>query len=248
MPKETLYSAVSTEPDQLARATTQTIEMRVYYDGDIATVTETGSTVTVNDNSGDAIVDAKAVTNSGGFATYEIASTVLPATLDYSDGWMVFWSLVMPDGETYVFKRSAALVHSRLYPPVAETHLTQRHTELKSYVNKYGKSLQAYITAAWIEVNARLDEGGRRPWLILNSSALFLYHLKLSLAFTFRDMAQSLAGARYAELEATYLEEAEIAWNRISLKYDDDEDQIPDEERTPAGPPIMLTRPGRYMN
>ena len=246
MPQETTYTAAFTEPDYLARATTQTIACEVYYDGQIATVAS--GTVTVNDENGDAIVSAQDVTVVAGAATYEISAATLPANLDYSDNWMVFWSLVMDDGKTYQFKNTAGLVHSRLYPSVAQRHMTERHTELAQWVRDYDKSLQPYITAAWREVSLRLEESGRRTHLILNSSALFLYHLRLSLAFAFRDYASSLQGGRYAEIEAQYLKEAEEAWQRISLRYDEDEDQIPDEERVPAGPPIMLTKPGRWYN
>ena len=246
MPQETPYSATFDGPDYLARATTQTIACAVFYDGQIATVAS--GTVTVKDGAGDEIVAAGVVTVVAGVATYSVTAAVLPATLAYSDDWMIFWSLVLPDGRTYPFKNSAALVHSRLYCPVAQGHLTERHTELAQWVREYDKSLQPYITAAWREGTQRLEETGRRTHLILNSSALFLYVLKLSLAFAFRDYSTSLQGGRYAEIEAQYLKEAEEAWQRISLRYDEDEDQIPDDERIPAGPPVMLMRPGRWWN
>ena len=248
MPQETLYTAAATEPDQIARATAQTLSLETFYDGEVAAAVVAGSSITIKDEGGNDIVAAAAITSPQGVASYDLAAATVPATLSYSDDWMIFWTLVMPDGRTYVFKRSAALVHSRLYPPVAQSHMTERHTELVTFVRDYDKSLQPYITAGWREVTGRLEEKGRRPWLILNSSSLFLTHLKFSLGFAYRDMAQSLAGGRYAELEVKYLEEAEKAFERVSLKYDSDEDQIPDEERTPAGPPILLMRTADWQS
>lgn len=247
MPQETTYSARFSTPDWIGRATDQTLALPVYRDGALAA--PASGTFTLTDPAGAVVVSAAAVTVSASVATYSLAAATVPATLNLSDRWLETWSLVMPDGRTYPFRRDAALVRARLYPVVTDLDLTRLHTELREWMAQDASSLQNYIDAAWDDVLLRLMEDGRYPSLVLSPWSLRGAHTWLALAYAFRDYASSAAGSadKYGPLAAHYLEEYGKAWSRLRFTYDIDEDGVVDDEEqgVAAEPVLMLVQPGR---
>ncbi len=246
MPQGTTYSPRYATPDYIQREAAQTIELPVYRDGSLAV--PSSGTVSVFDESGDAVVNEQAVTVSAGIGTHSILAATLPDTLTFSDRWQERWTLVMPDGLTYEFWRDAALVRRRLYPVVSDLDLTRLHTELRAWMAEDQSSLQNYIDSAWDAVQLRLHEAGRRPYLVMSPWSLRAVHLVLALAYTFRDYAASAGDGKYADLAEHYLSEHNAAWDRLQLVYDVDEDDVIDNaEQGLAGQPVLVTNvPGRW--
>lgn len=245
MPQQVLYTARFFGIEAIQRATTQTIECAVYRDG--ASVAVTSGTVTVKDAGGTAIVDGEEVTVVGGVATYEITAATVPATLALSDRWTVRWNLVMPDRtQVYNFRREAALaLTGEIYPVITDLDMTGPHVELAQWIRKSRGSLQNYQDSSWREIIMRLEENGKRQYLILNSTALYIVHLSLACSHAFRDMAtQTTTDGKYWKMAEFYQKQYESAWDRLQLEYDTSEDDLIDEgELTAAESSMWLGSP-----
>lgn len=199
-------------------------------------------TITIYDGSNTAIVNAAAVTITSSIATYVLlAATVSTKTLGV--GWRVEWTLTMPDACEHVYRQTASLVRCRLGPVVTDADLLARHTDLASYRPSGQSSWQQYVEEGWREVVSRLEGMGRRPYLVLSPEALRQVHLYETLTLICRD----LAGAgdpqnRWTALSETYRREAEGAWGRLALVYDEDDDGHDDAiHRRPGVSSLWLT-------
>jgi len=230
-------------PQYLVRGSDNPIEAAFYRDGAISA--PQFGTVTIYDSSGAAVVDGASVTIASSKATYTVDSADVPTTLDLSDRWQVRWTLTMADGLEHVFPREAHLVRMLLYPVISDDDLTALHGELSVWKDRTSSSLQGYIDEAWLQLQSRLLQAGRRPWLILSNSALRLPHLYLSLAIVFRDLHSSAGAGKFAEMAEQYSRAWEQAFGTLTLRYDFDEDGLAsDSERQSAPGVVFVGGPG----
>lgn len=233
-----LYTADFPTPDLLQRGRDEGLICRVRRAGAVAAPTEAGSTISVYDQSGTAIVDAAAVTvDSDGFATYTLLGSVT-TSLSLSKDWRIAWSLIMPDGVTHLFENRAVLCRRVPAPVVGEGALYSRVPAL----NPNGHSpitreteFSSFIDEAWVVIVNRLVESGRRIELVLDPSALREVHLTLTLSLIFEDLAVR-ANASYSEAAAMYREQYETAWARLSPDTDTDDDGDKDANLPARGP------------
>lgn len=229
----TLYTARFELPTLMQRSTTGTIRLTVYRGG--LQIVPTSGVVTVARPNGDAFLDAVTATIAGGGT----ASRALGDTTgeQLSDGWVVTWVMAMPDGETHTFRNDGALVRDILNPVITELDLFRRYRGLDptssspiSIVTDYSGS----IDEAWVEINHRLIEAGRRPWLIVSSSALRKAHLELTLSYVFDNL-----GIRGNDLitdsQSTHRAQYEAAWSAMSFNYDTSEDGRVDDPDSRTG-------------
>lgn len=230
-------------PEFLVRAQDNAIEAAIYRDG--AIVAPTSGTVTIYDDSGTKVVDGAVITVASSKATYTVTAATLPDTKALSDLWQVRWALVMADGQTYTFTREAHLVRLRLYPVISDSDLEAMHGDLSRWKARTGGNLQGYIDEAWTQLQTQLLQMGRRPWLVLSSSALRSSHLYLSLCLVFRDFATSAGNGRFGELSEDYLRMFEQTFGTVSIRYDSDETGLPgsDEIESAAGV-VFIGGPG----
>ena len=230
-------------PEFLVRNQDNEIEAAIYRDGAISA--PTSGTVTIYDETGSKVVDGAAVTVASSKATHTVTAATLPDTKSLSDLWQVRWALVMADGQTYTFTREAHLVRLRLYPVISDTDLEAMHGDLSRWKARTSGNLQSYIDEAWIQLQARLLQMGRRPWLVLSSSALRSCHLFLSLGLVFRDFATSAGAGRFEELSEDYFRLYEGAFSTLSIRYDNDETGLPgDNEIESAAGVVFIGGPG----
>ena len=230
-------------PEFLVRAQDNDIEAAIYRDGAISA--PTSGTVTIYDDAGTKVVDGEAITVASSKATYTVTAATLPDTKGLSDLWQIRWSLVMSDGQTYTFIREAHLVRLRLYPVISDSDLEAMHGDLSRWKARTGGNLQGYIDEAWTQLQTALLQMGRRPWLVLSSSALRSPHLYLALSLVFRDFATSAGNGRFGELSEDYFRMYEQAFGTLSIRYDSDETGLPssDEVESAAGV-VFLGGPG----
>jgi len=231
------YSARIPFPDFLERARTQLVKLEVYRDGALAA--PSSGTVSIYDESDTAIVDAAAVTVVSSVAQYSLSAATIPATTPVGEGWRIEWALVMPDGITHTFRRSAALVLRALYPVVTDVDLTAMYTDLADLRPTALSSFQGYIDEAWRQILGRLIGKGRMPYLILDPWSLREIHLETSLALIFRDFASSMGEGRYLELAESHKKEAAFAWNGLTFQYDEDHDGKADTQRRKGAEPVV---------
>jgi hypothetical protein len=231
------YTARIPFPDYLERNRTQTVKLEVYRDGALAA--PSSGTFTLYDDNDEEVVSAAAVTITASVAEYSISAATLPTTQTVGEGWQEEWALVMPDGVTHTFRRSAALVLRTLYPVITDLDLTALYTDLGDLRPDALTSFQGYIDEAWRQVLGRLIARGRFPYLILDPWSLREIHLETTLALIFRDFASSLGQGQYLELAESHKKEASFAWQTLTFQYDEDHDGKPDGERRKAAEPVI---------
>jgi len=182
---ETLYTARFRAPDTIARGKNQTIECPTFRLGVIAT--PTSGTVSVFKADQTAIVSAAVVTIApASYATFTILAGVT-TSLQLEEGYLIEWTLVMPDGLPHTFRQDAALVRRELSPVVTDADLIRRHSDLPQLLATGATTFQDYLDEAWATIMLRVIANGRRPYLVISPSAFRDVHLLLTLPFIFLD-------------------------------------------------------------
>lgn len=230
-------------PDQLERGRPNALSCPVWQDG--ALVAPSSGTVTIYDGGGAVLVSAAAVTVTGSIATYSYTPA---ATIAYSEGWRVEWSLVIA-GVTHVFRNDASLVRAVLHSPITDADLFRRVSALDpagaapiSSVADY----QDFLDEAHAVIQLRLIANGNRPNLILSPSALREVYITLTLALIFGDFETRLSET-YAERAAEYRRQYERAWSELRFTYaaTDEATGAGSLRRRSATPTVWLTSRGR---
>lgn len=176
-------------------------------------------------NEADQLVVADGVaTISGGVASYTISSATL-ATESLSEGWRIVWSATIA-GTAYTFDNEAALVRRRLFPVVDHQVLYGRVSRLDpddAAVIHKRSDFEGLLQDAWVQIQQRLIEAGRRPWLIVSPSSLREATLQLWLHLIYDDLAHG-GSDDLTERAETHAERYESAWAKVRFKYDEDDD------------------------
>lgn len=222
-------------PDYLVQGQDNAIRCPLWQDGALVAPTQAGSTVSVYDSSGNAVVNAAAVTVSGSIATYTVPSSALPSTLARGMGWRVEWSLVVSSVNT-VYRNAAGLVKSRLAPVVTDQDLYRRESALNPSGSACIHSLtdlQDFVDEAWTALLARVAGRGSVPHLIMEPAALREAHLTLALHLIYTDFTTRLS-ASWQEKAAHYATQAKAAWDELRFEYDADDDGTSDGRRKRA--------------
>lgn len=226
--------------DMLEQSRPTPIRCPVYRGGLLQIPTEAGSTVTIYDAGGTAVVDAEAVTVTDGIATYTLLAATVASSVR-SMGWRIEWSLVMPDGLTHVFRNGAALVRNRFYASICDQDLYARVRMLdpsrKGCIHSE-QTFQDKIDEMRIFIETKLIGMDERPNLILSS--LREVELLHTLALIFDDFKISL-NKDYADRAAEFHTQFEAAWDALSFKYDANDNGADDDDtRIASTPPVFL--------
>ena len=236
---DTLYSIRDEVPEMIERGRTQVLRLRPYTAG--AAVAPTAATVSVYDETNAAIVLAQNATIAAGQATYSLAAQ--PAASALAEGWRVEWIYTMPDSVERLHRQDAALVRCRPLPPATEADLYQREGSLDPSGTSPIHSAADFtskLAAAWVRIEHRLIQQGRRPWRVIGSSDLREVHICTTLALIFEDFATRLNIA-YADKAKVYREEAMGAWAAVRMAYDErDTGQATPERRAGGTPSVWL--------
>lgn len=227
---ETLYQPNVAFPQELERGRTQTVKLSVYRGGALQSPTQSGSSYTLFDPNDNMLVSAQEVTVTGNVATYSVTSSVLASTLTLGEGYREEWSLIMPDGETHLFERPAALIRKRLYPVVSDVNLEARYPEITDHKHAYGGSWDGFIDEAWTDIKLRLLQEGVLPYLVRSPSSMRSIHLHLSLALVFRGLHSGLEGqTKWLDLATLHMAEYEREWGKANFLVDADNDGQADD-------------------
>lgn len=205
-------------------------------------VAPSGGTISIYDESGQLVVEDEPVVLDNDDLTYEVLPAMVPATLSLSDRWQVRWKVSFPGKPDQLITQPAHLCRSRILPVISDYHLLRRHSDLNNLLPADQPSWQSYLDDAWEDIQIRLLEMGRRPYLILSPFSLKGVHTAMTLARIFRDLSTYTQGpGKYAELASHYEEEAEKLWGSIRFDYDFDEDGFvsDEDEINAAGEPVV---------
>jgi hypothetical protein len=215
----TAYSARFQLPDLVERGLAATLTCPVYRDGALVAPTADGSTCTIVDSAG-ATVTTPAVSVTGSIAA---VSWTPDATQALGDNYQVRWSLVI-SAATYAFRNELAVVRAKLYCPITDADLFRVAPSLDPNGSPKPATrrthFQATLDEAWVQIQLRLIEAGKRPYLVISPSAFREAALQLALALVFEDLS-SRASPEHGERAATHRANFEGAWSRLNFRYDE---------------------------
>lgn len=226
--------------DYLVQGQDNAVSCPLWKDGALVAPTQAGSTVSVYDSSGTAIVDAAAVTVAGSIATYTIPAATLPSTLSRGMGWRIEWSLVVA-GATTMYRNSAGLVRSRFVPPIADPDLFRRESSLNPAGAAPVSSLadfQDYIDEATVTFIGWLSGKGSLAHLITEPSALREPMILLTLALIFEDFRTRLSET-WSEKARDYMTKYEKARDGLAFEYDSSDSGTSDGRRKRSASPTI---------
>ena len=231
----------------IQRGKTQTVSLSIYRNGGI--ITPTACTYQLLDDDGTDVIPTTAGTISVAECQYVINASVVPDTMDLTDGLYEIWQVTI-DGIDFTFQRPAYLCRRPLYPVVSQIDLEACYSDLAnllpvSYTNGY----QPWIDEAWVRIVERLRQQGNLPYLITDVQTLRGPHLELSLALIWRNMHTAIGTASgYLDLYQAHIRSYEYQWKQLSFRYDMDKDGVPDDPKTrrAAQPMISTSNPPRW--
>ena len=250
---EAEYSYPLRYPEMLVRGRANAVSMPVYgADGVLVSITEAGSTFTLLDPSGTAVVNAAAVTVTSSVPGYTIPAGTLPATLTpLGEGWQEVWVLQTPDGERTV-DREAALILRPLVPVVTYQTLLDEHYPTLATFGLTRAQWEAFRIGAWAGILNDLIAAGHLPYLIKSSTAFRAHHAHRTLGLGFAALSlHQQARGNFAALAESHKAQAKAAWDAINFKTDRDHDGRVDDDgaRTGSGGSVLTINapaPGGY--
>ena len=240
---ETLYSARWSGPTLIEQGKDQTFSVSIERSGSAPTITS--GTTTIYKPGGEKLVDAVAGTISSG--TYTSATIAASTTSDETLGprYLIQVDLVI-SGATFTFYNDAVLCAARLYPPIGQTDLVERHSEAANLLGAAVSSLQQYIDQAWRDITVRLYTDGVPFWKWRTPSALRGVLMAHAFEILFWDYSTLLAGDdRYREYAQKYMEMYEKDYTQLRSQIDQDEDNILKDEMATGSSVIMLSSSAR---
>lgn len=243
----TLYTARWSGPTLIEQGKDQTVSVSVERSGSATTLTS--GTLTVYLPSGEKMVDAVAGTVAAGTFTSATISAATTSAQTLGPRYLIQVDLVI-SGSTYSFYNDAVLCLARLYPPIGQTDLVQRHSEAANLLGSAVTSLQQYVDQAWSDVTNRLYLDGVPFWKWRTPSALRPCLFDRSLELLFWDYSTLLnTNDRYAAFAQRYSELYERDYERLKSTIDVNEDNQLQTEMTTGSAVIMLqsgARRGRF--
>lgn len=192
---ETSYRARANVPVMIERARTQVSAIALYTPTGAAAPAASG-TYTLLKPGGTAAINAAAITTNATGAEYEIDATDIPATSanPLGQNWQERWVLVMPDGTTRTFRRSASMALFELHPCVVDVDLTELYPDLLDSLGNYSTNLQGWIDSAWSTVIRALTRNGDWPYIIVEPSDVYEWVREQALVNVFRALHKMSAG------------------------------------------------------
>jgi len=227
------------------RGKSSTTTLKVYEDG--SAVTPASAEFSLVNEEGNDVIAYTAATIVGTEISYLVPSSKIPNTLSFSDSYLILWKVTIA-GKEYIFRRSAALARSKLFPVINDPDLAAHYSDIESIRPSSMTSYQSYITEAFIQIIQRLRDEGNFEYLIINNQSLRSIHLDLTFYLIWKDMDSSgLGEGRYLSLAKEHRSSYDAGFKRLKLKYDLQEDGVasnPDGRR-PAKAPVFTAAPPR---
>ena len=235
----------------LIRGKADTTQITSYEDG--AAIVPTGATVQLQEPDGTSVFGPVAATIAGGgTCSYAVSPAQLPATLDLSDGYLLFCELTLATGAVLTFRRPCAVTLSKLYPVITDLDLIANYSDIANIRPASMTSYQGYIDEAWIRLITRIRDQGNYEYLIMDPQSLRACHLDLALYLIFRDFDSTGLSAenRYMELAREHMNQYTAAFDRLNFRYDLDQDNQMDDgtKRRGAVSVIYTSDPPPYYS
>lgn len=239
-------------PDMCERGTDNELRCTVRSDG--VEVFAQSATVSIFDMSGAPLVAAASASVSDGSTARYVWST--PANTPLGEGYRVQWTHVFDTdvgddvSPTITMDNQVMVVRQRLICPVGVQELWSEAPALNPSTNggpitaMTATDQERFVDTAWMRIEQRLLSMGRRPYLVIGPGALAEVTTLSALALVFAALGHRLNEAYAAQAES-YRLQAEQAWSRLSVTYNEAQDGIPDSGRRSAKPSQIWAGRGR---
>jgi len=235
---ETLWSARFSGPSMIEQGKDQTVSVSIEKDGAAASVTS--ATFSLYTPEGIAVVNAEAATVAGGTITGSIATADTNGS-SLGKNWLVQFDVII-SAKTYRFYNDAVLCAARLYPPIGQTDLIARHSDVVSLVSTAKADLQDYIDTAWSDITNRMYSQSVPFWKFRSPSALRGPLFARCFELIFRDYSTLFdASDRYADLADRYAEMYSTEFDQMRNRIDADENNTIDTDSVPSTATIFLS-------
>ena len=228
MATQRIYSPRIRIHDVLERARGCTIDLPIYRDNEL--VSPTAAYFRLENPEGNDVIARTAVSIVANVATYTIAPSELPTTLNLGDGYVQWWELTI-DGVVHTFKKPTAVALSALYPVISDLDLEAEYSDLASIrPSNLGSTYQTYIDEAWVQLIQRVRDQGNIEYLIMSPQSLRAAHKNLTFYLIFKDMDSSgLGEGRYLDLAREHRKQHEFDFKRLKFTYDMNQDGRQDD-------------------
>jgi hypothetical protein len=247
---DTPYSARVRTVELLERGKAQETELEIYRDGDQVVPSSATYTITKPDNS-TIIENGACAVAVGGTVSYSHTAGQLNNNLNLGEGYVQEFTVVI-SGDSYVFRRMAAVVLRRLYPVISDADLEDVYSDLANLRPSSLTSYQKYIDSAWYTILRKIrNMGAGYEYLVVSPESFAECHRHLSLYLIFRDFHSGLStDARYLELAQEHYRLYQDELGSINYIYDEEHTGQPDkpDQRTAGKPTIFLNNPAPYMH
>ena len=192
------------------------------------------------------LIDAQDIT-TGPPGSYAVLAADVPATESLSDNLQERWAIVL-SGITHTLIRQVYLVRFVPKEVITDLDVAAGHTQLARLRDDDEADFSRQRDEAWVWIQRELISRGRRPDLVLDSSALRDAHIFRTRFELFRDYASSTTtDQRYQKLADDYETRAQLAMDTVPTRYDSDEDGF-DDDGPAVGltPTLSINRPPRW--
>ena len=220
----------------IERGTDTTLHCPLYLDGALVAPTSGINTTYIVYDEADEVVASGACTISSSIAELTILGSTT-SSLDLGAGWRIHWQLTVPgEAEPVLVRQEAALVRYRLRPAISDVDLIRRVPSLDPSgsvpLTSYS-DYQSFIEECDVDVQSRLLELGRRPWLVASPAALRQVWLYGTILLIFEDAFDHRPEDGLLVSVERYRKLYDDAWRRARLTFDWDMDGDADSlERT----------------
>ena len=217
-----------------AKAVTVTLELR---EGEYGVAIWSGTYTLLDGDRTSIQTGAVTVTATQGIVSFAVLAASV--TVDPADDWQEEWVITTSSGEVHTFRRDVYVCRRLLYCVVTEAMLVREVSDLLTIC----PDPTPFLEDAWDEVQTRILESGKRPYLTFNAWATKRVTTATALARIYRNAATYVEdGGRYTTEAEAYRKEADMAFAGLRLEYDAVENMERDNAETNnAGVPFAGT-------
>jgi hypothetical protein len=231
-----MISAVFSLPRFVERAKAVTVTLAL-TEGEYGVAVASGTYTLLDGDRTSIQTGAVTVTAVQGVVSFAVLAASV--TVDPADDWQEEWAITTSAGEVHTFRRDVFVCRRLLYPVVSEAMLVKRVSDLLTIC----PDPTPHLEEAWDDVQTRLIESGRLPYLTFNAWALKRLLLATTLAYVYRNASTFFENSgRYAMEAEAYRKEADAAFSELRLEVDTTENMEREDAATDhAGAPFAGT-------
>lgn len=214
-------------------------------DADGSPVVVSAASLVIRDGSTVLHTEAAADIDADGVASVTLDDAVTSG-FSLTDDLLLSWAATV-DGVVHRYRIPGAVVLSAFTPTITSDDVFTRYPALRAALGGEGAAFVGeMITSTAAELERRLRERGRRPYLILDVWALADVHLDLALWRVFDAADNSLADERWRRAAEAHRDSFNSRWGSLSFRYDEAQLGTTEGATVKSGPGSVILTSGRH--